>query len=57
MITDLQKTITQKLSVYCNGFGFSFSPVTTKKVRVVIDQSRACIVLNRMGLFMDNILD
>ena len=31
--------------------------VTTKKVRVVIDQSRACIVLNRIGLFMDNILE
>jgi alpha-L-fucosidase len=30
--------------------------VTTKKVRIVIDQSRACIVLNRLGLFMDNIL-
>lgn len=29
--------------------------VTTKKVRIVIDQSRACIVLNRVGLFMDNI--
>ena len=29
--------------------------VTTKKVRVVIDQSRACIVLNRVGLFLDNI--
>lgn len=29
--------------------------VTTKKVRVVIDQSRACIVLNRLGLFLDNI--
>ena len=29
--------------------------VTTKKVRIVIDQSRACIVLNRIGLFMDNI--
>jgi alpha-L-fucosidase len=31
--------------------------VTTKKVRVVIDQSRACIVLNRIGLFMDRILE
>jgi len=31
--------------------------VTTKKVRVVIDQSRACIVLNRVGLFMDTILE
>ena len=30
--------------------------VTTKKVRLLIDQSRACIVLNRFGLFMDNIL-
>lgn len=30
--------------------------VTTKKVRVVIDQSRACIVLSRVGLFMDNVL-
>ena len=29
--------------------------VTTKKVRLVIDQSRACIVLNRVGLFMDRI--
>ncbi|MBO4504470.1 MAG: discoidin domain-containing protein, partial [Bacteroidales bacterium] len=29
--------------------------VTTKKVRIVIDQSRACIVLNRVGLFMDNV--
>ena len=29
--------------------------VTTKKVRLVIDQSRASIVLNRFGLFMDNI--
>ena len=29
--------------------------VTTKKVRIVIDQSRASIVLNRIGLFMDNI--
>ena len=29
--------------------------VTTKKVRVVIDQSRACIVLNRVGLFMDRV--
>ena len=29
--------------------------VTTKKVRVVIDQSRACIVLNRVGLFLDRI--
>lgn len=31
--------------------------VTTKKVRVVIDQSRASIVLNRVGLFMDRILE
>ena len=31
--------------------------VTTKKVRVVIDRSRACIVLNRVGLFMDRILE
>ena len=31
--------------------------VTTKKVRIVIDKSRACIVLNRVGLFMDNILE
>ena len=31
--------------------------VTTKKVRVVIDQSRACIVLNRVGLFMDTIMN
>ena len=31
--------------------------VTTKKVRVVIDKSRACIVLNRVGLFMDRILE
>ena len=30
--------------------------VTTKKVRIVIDKSRACIVLNRVGLFMDNVL-
>lgn len=29
--------------------------VTTEKVRIVIDQSRACIVLNRVGLFMDRI--
>ncbi len=29
--------------------------VTTKKVRLVIDRSRASIVLNRFGLFMDNI--
>jgi hypothetical protein len=29
--------------------------VTTKKVRIYIDQSRACPVLNRFGLFMDNI--
>ena len=31
--------------------------VITKKVRVVIDQSRACIVLSRIGLFMDRILE
>ena len=31
--------------------------VTMKKVRIVIDKSRACIVLNRVGLFMDNILE
>ena len=31
--------------------------VTSKKVRIVIDKSRACIVLNRVGLFMDNILE
>ena len=31
--------------------------VTTKKVRIVIDQSRACIVLNRVGLFMDTIMN
>ena len=30
--------------------------VTTKKVRIVIDKSRACIVLNRVGLFLDTIL-
>ena len=30
--------------------------VTTKKVRIVIDQSRASIVLNRVGLFWDTIL-
>ena len=29
--------------------------VTTKKVRIVIDRSRACIVMNRVGLFMDNL--
>ena len=29
--------------------------VTAYKVRLVIDQSRACIVLNRFGLFLDNI--
>ncbi len=29
--------------------------VTTKKVRIVIDRSRACIVLNRVGLFLDNV--
>lgn len=28
--------------------------VTTKRVRLHIDQSRACPVLNRLGLFMDN---
>jgi alpha-L-fucosidase len=31
--------------------------VTSDRVRIVIDQSRACIVLNRIGLFMDNILE
>ena len=31
--------------------------VTTKKVRIVIDQSRASIVLNRVGLFLDTILN
>ena len=31
--------------------------VTTKKVRIVIDQSRASIVLNRVGLFMDRVLE
>ena len=31
--------------------------VTANRVRIVIDKSRACIVLNRIGLFMDNILD
>ena len=31
--------------------------VTTNKVRIVIDKSRDCIVLNRIGLFMDNILE
>lgn len=31
--------------------------VTTKKVRLVIDRSRASIVLNRFGLFYDNIYD
>ena len=31
--------------------------VTTKKVRIVIDQSRASIVLNRVGLFMDKVLE
>ncbi len=30
--------------------------VTTKKVRIVIDQSRACILLSRVGLFLDTIL-
>ncbi|MCR4964169.1 MAG: alpha-L-fucosidase [Bacteroidales bacterium] len=30
--------------------------VTTKRVRVYIDQSRACPVLNHIGLFMDRIL-
>lgn len=29
--------------------------VTTQKVRIVIDRSRACIVLNRVGLFMDRV--
>ena len=29
--------------------------VTTKKVRIVIDRSRACIVMNRVGLFLDNV--
>lgn len=29
--------------------------VTTKKVRIVIDKSRACIVLNRLGLYLDTI--
>ena len=31
--------------------------VTTKNVRIVIDQSRASIVLNRLGLFMDRVLE
>ena len=31
--------------------------VTTKKVRIVIDKSRACIVLNRVGLFMDRVME
>ena len=31
--------------------------VTTTKVRIVIDQSRASIVLNRVGLFMDRVLE
>ena len=31
--------------------------VTTKNVRIVIDQSRASIVLNRVGLFMDRVLE
>ena len=31
--------------------------VTTEKVRIVIDQSRACIVLNRVGLFWDKIMN
>ena len=31
--------------------------VTTKKVRIVIDQSRACILLNKVGLFLDTILN
>lgn len=31
--------------------------VTTRKVRIVIDESRACIVLNRIGLFLDEILE
>ena len=29
--------------------------VTTKKVRIVIDKSRACIVLNKIGLYLDTI--
>lgn len=29
--------------------------VSTKKVRIVIDRSRACIVMNRVGLFLDNV--
>ena len=31
--------------------------VTTEKVRIVIDHSRACIVLNRVGLFWDRIMN
>ena len=31
--------------------------VTTEKVCIVIDQSRACIVLNRVGLFWDRIMN
>ena len=31
--------------------------VTTKKVRIVIDQSRAYIVLNRVGLFWERITE
>lgn len=29
--------------------------VTTRKVRIMIDKSRACIVLNRLGLYLDTI--
>lgn len=29
--------------------------VTTRKVRIVIDKSRACIVLNRLGLYLDTL--
>ena len=31
--------------------------VTTKRVRIVIDRSRSCIVLNRVGLFWDRIME
>lgn len=37
-------------------WGEGTETVTTKKVRAHIDRSRACIVLNRVGLFLDTIM-
>ena len=31
--------------------------VTTKAVRIVIDKSRACIVMNKVGLFLDTVYE